>query len=439
MHRTIAFLKLLVGLFIIFSLAWLSQQYSFNADLSRHGRNTLSPEAASILHSLQGPLNITAVVQDNPELHRRIEKEIEPLQQTQANITLKFVTAQTRITQNKTALDQSGQLELTYKGKQEILRSLNETELIAAIRRLIHGDERWIVFIEGHGEKSLFDKTAMGYEKLDTLLKKQGHHRQSLNLVKIPSIPTNTSLLVLAAPHQSILPGELDVITHYLKKGGNLLWLREPHQSITALQTFIPVDFLPGVVISNNKNMRKVLGIQHPAVIPIVDYGNHEITQGLQGQSLLAVAGSLHFNGETPWQADDLLLSLPESWNETGDLQGHVQFNQDAGEVPGPLSLGIALSRSINEQIQHIAVIGDSDFLSNDYLGYGQNPTFAANLFRWLSGDTTSPTIPVRPVPDAELNMSHSTLLGFTVLFIVILPLTFIAFGIHLWIKRRRG
>jgi hypothetical protein len=439
MRRTIAFIKLLVGLLIIFSLAWLSQQYSFKADLSSHGRNTLSPEATTVLRSLQGPLNITAVVQNNPELHRRIEKEIEPLQQTQANITLEFITAQMRITQDKTELDQSGQLELTYKGQQEILRSLNETDLIAAIRRLIRGDQRWVVFIEGHGEKSLFDKTATGYEKLDTLLKKQGYHRQSLNLVKIPDIPANTSLLVLAAPHQPILPGELDVITHYLKKGGNLLWLKEPHQPIKALQALIPLDFLPGVVISNNKNMRKVLGIQHPAVIPVVDYGNHEITQGLQGQSLLAVAGSMRFNGEMPWQATNLLLSLPESWNETGDLQGHVQFNQDAGEVSGPLSLGIALSRSINEQTQHIAVIGDSDFLSNDYLGYGQNPTFAANLFRWLSGDSTSPTIPVRPVPDAELNISHSTLLGFTVLFIVILPLTFIAFGIRLWIRRRRG
>ncbi|MCK5921545.1 MAG: Gldg family protein, partial [Methylococcales bacterium] len=311
MRSVIAMAKLLAGIILIAALAWLSQQYRYKTDLSSHKRNTLPVGAAAILKSLQGPLKITAVVQDSPELHRRIEKTVERLQQTQPDITVDFESAQTRITQENTELNQSGKLELEYNGNHETLHSLSETDLIAAIRRLIRGGEQWVVFIEGHDEKSLFDETATGYEKLDTLIQKQGYRTLSLNLVKTPSIPTNTTLLVLAAPQQPMLPGELKVITDYLQKGGNFLWLREPQQTVEKLQDTIPVEFLPGVMISNNSKMREVLGIQHPAVIPIVDYGTHKITQGVTGQSLFAIASAVSFNGEPPWQSTALLLSLP--------------------------------------------------------------------------------------------------------------------------------
>ena len=439
MRSVISMAKLLAGLILIAALAWLSQDYRYKTDLSSHKRNTLPVEAAAVLESLQGPLKITAVVQDSPELHRRIEKTVERLQQTQPDITLDFVSAQARITQENTELNQSGQLELEYNGNRETLHSLSETDLIAAIRRLIRGGEQWVVFIEGHDEKSLFDETATGYKKLDALIQKQGYRTLSLNLVKTPSIPTNTTLLVLAAPQQPMLPGELKVVTDYLRKGGNFLWLREPQQTAEKLQDSIPVEFLPGIMISNNSKMREVLGIQHPAVIPIVDYGAHKISQGITGQSLFAIASAVSFNGEPPWQSTALLLSLPESWNETGDLQGHVKFNEEAGEHPGPLSIGITLTRPDGERTQRIAVIGDSDFLSNDYLGYSQNPKLAANLFSWLSDDSSSIEIPVRPAPDAELKLSNTTLLALSVGFLFILPLSFVLIGIRLWFRRRKG
>jgi ABC-type uncharacterized transport system involved in gliding motility auxiliary subunit len=132
-------------------------------------------------------------------------------------------------------------------------------------------------------------------------------------------------------------------------------------------------------------------------------------------------------------------LSLAESWNETGDLQGRVKFDKQAGESPGPLNIGIALTRPNDELTQRIAVIGDSDFLSNDYLGYGQNPKLAANLFNWLSGDTSSLEIPVRPTPDAELKISDSTLLTLSVVFLIILPLGFVLIGIRIWFRRCKG
>jgi hypothetical protein len=439
MRRTIAIIKLLAGVALITVLAWLSLQYPYKTDLSSHQRNTLPPEAAAVLKSLQGPLKLTAVVNDSPELHRRIEKSVERLQQTQSGITLDFVSPQTRITQKNTELNQSGHLELEYNGNQETLHSLSEKDIIAAIRRLIHGGERWAVFIEGHDEKSLFDKTATGYEKLDALLQKQGYHTQSLNLVKLPEIPDNTTLLVLAAPQTPMLPGELKVIVDYVQNGGNFLWLKEPQQTLEKLQETIPVEFIPGVVISNNTKMREVLGIQHPAVIPIVDYGTHKISKDLNGTSLFAITSAVRFNGESPWESTAFLLSLAESWNETGDLQGRVKFDKQAGESPGPLSIGIALTRPNGELTQRIAVVGDSDFLSNDYLGYGQNPKLAANLFNWLSGDTCSLEIPVRPTPDAELKISDSTLLTLSVVFLIILPLGFVLIGIRLWFRRRKG
>lgn len=439
MRRLQASISLLIGLAVFILLGWMSTRFIFQQDWTSQQRNSVSPQLVQAIQQLQAPLKITAIVKNDPELKRRIVEAILPMQQLSSNIDLEFEDLMAQAGQTTSSLDLSGRLILDYQGHQTTLTQLDENSLLRGLQNVQQGGERWAVFLQGHGEKSLDDKTANGYFSLDALLHKQGYRTLALNLLALGSIPDNTSVLILAAVQQPLLPAELKAIQDYLYSGGSLLWLREPDakDGLDTLAADLAVDFLPGVVISNDTKMRSLLGIKHPAVIPVIDYGNSLVTQNLDGQTLLPVASAISPTGQPPWQTKDLLRSLPDSWTETGDLTGHVAFNRDLGEFQGPFSLGVELTRPRAQITQRVIVIGDSDFLSNDYLGYGQNSAVARRLFDWLSNDASFVTTTRPPATDTHIDYSENTLTLLAAILLLGMPSFFLLIAALQWLRRR--
>jgi len=116
-----------------------------------------------------------------------------------------------------------------------------------------------------------------------------------------------------------------------------------------------------------------------------------------------------------------ILRSSDKSWNETGHIpkageaSDTVQQNGDAGEIPGPLDLGFALSRVSprpGKREQRVVVIGDGDFLSNSFLGNGGNRELGQRVFDWLAGDDDQINVPDKSAPDRTLALSQAALVG---------------------------
>ena len=86
---------------------------------------------------------------------------------------------------------------------------------------------------------------------------------------------------------------------------------------------------------------------------------------------------------------------------------------------------------------QRVIVIGDSDFLSNAYLGNGGNIDLGLNLFNWLNHDDQFITITARTASDINLELGKvaQILIGFGFLFG--LPLLLLASGFSIWWRRR--
>ena len=439
MRRLQSLLTLLLGLAVFIGLGWASTRFVLQQDWTAQQRNSLSPELVRIIHALQAPLTITAIVKNDPALKRRIIEAILPLQQASPEIHLQFEDLITRAGKEAARQNLSGRLILDYQGQQTTLTQLDETSLLRGLQELQQGGERWAVFLQGHGEKSLDDQTANGYFSLDALLHKRGYRTLALNLLALGSIPDNTAVLILAAPRHSLLPAELTAVQNYIDAGHPLLWLREPHaqDGLNTLAESLGLAFLPGIIISNNTEMRALLGIKHPAVIPIIDYGNSTLTRQLDGQTLLPVATAISPTGQPPWHVETLLRSLPDSWTETGDLKGHVAYDPEQGEFQGPFILGVALTRPTAKTTQRIAVIGDSDFLNNDYLGYGQNQAFAERLFDWLSSNTRLITTAHPVVEDTRLNYSENTLTWLAAVLLLGIPAIFLIIATLQWLRRR--
>ncbi|WP_455380851.1 Gldg family protein [Acidihalobacter prosperus] len=246
----------------------------------------------------------------------------------------------------------------------------------------------------------------------------------------------------MAGPTKNFTRGESRVITKYVKNGGSLLWMHDPGSlhGLKPLAKSLHLSFIPGTVVDANPELRTMIGIHNPAVVPILNYGNSKITSHLKIQTLMPFSAAIEQPaGGGAWLAKPLLRTLPKSWSETGPLKGHVQYNAASGDTLGPLVLGESFSRKLsgNHQ-QRIAVFGSSDFASNAFIGLGANLNLMTATFNWLSHNDNLIHIDLPSAPDTKLALSRAG--GYTIgaFFLILLPLSLLLSGTLIWYRRRR-
>ncbi|HRD67825.1 MAG TPA: GldG family protein [Candidatus Competibacter sp.] len=434
---------LLFGL-ILGLLAWFSSRYAIQADWTAGGRNTLSEPSRALLARMSEPVRITAYARDNPTLRDGIGRLIERYRRDKPNLTLTFVNPDLlpdRARELGVTLD--GELYVEYRGRGEKVQQLSEQALTMALQRLSRQPNRAVLFLEGHGERkplgmANYDLGAFGRE-----LEKIGIPVHSVDLSKEQRIPSTTAVLVIAGPQQPLPPGEVQLILDYVMRGGNLLWLLEPGgpSGLQALAAALGIVVLPGVVVDPDTSR---LGIKNPAFIPIVDYGPHPITESLRAPALLPQAAALDVRPTEDWNSTALLESQSRSWTETDSPDGPIRFDPDTVEQAGPLTVGVALFRSIAVNgspaptQQRLVIVGDGDFLSNTYLGNGANLELGLNILNWLTLDDAPIIVRPKAVPDPNLDLSDSALALIAATFLVAIPAGLLASGWLIWFRRRR-
>lgn len=438
----------LLLLIIMGLLAWLSMRYDYQADWTANGRHTLSPATVGLLATLDDPVEITAFTRNNEGLPipARIKALVSRYQQHKHDIQLNFINpdlAPDKVREHGISLD--GELVLSYQGRSENLQTLGEEALTNALQRLARSNERTLVFIEGHGERSPLREANHDLSAWATHAQSKGFQLTTLNLTTEPEIPAETSVLILASPQVNLLPGEVEIIRRYVEQGGNLLWLAEPNESrnLDALAQLLNIRFPAGIVVDPTTQL---LGIEHPAFAVIAEYPDHPVTRQLASLSLFPFASAIETgtNEKSPWENESILQTVPRSWLETSELSGTINYDEGK-DLGGPLSIGFAMRRSLSAEAtpeanatQRVIVLGDGDFLSNTYLGNGANLDLANRLINWLSHDDSFVAIPAKTATDTQLEMSKPlmAIMGFGFLFLI--PGGLLAAGITIWHKRRK-
>jgi len=96
------------------------------------------------------------------------------------------------------------------------------------------------------------------------------------------------------------------------------------------------------------------------------------------------------------------------------------------------------LHDDIYEQ-QRVILVGEGDFLSNAFLGYGGNLDLSLKMMNWLAQDDTFIEIPSKTAVDLDLELSSTAVLLIGGFFLFILPLGLISTGISIWLHRRKA
>ena len=431
----------LVGL-----LAWLSTRYGFEADWTAGGRNTLAADSRELLASLDRPVEITAYATEDAVLRARIEELVKRYRRHNEEITLRFIDPEmepARVRELGITVD--GELVVRVGERDERIQELSEQALTNALQRAARGGERWMLFVQGHGERDPLGQANHDLGLFSGEMERRGFKVRGLNLAKSGAIPDNANALVIAGPRTTLLPGEVILIERWVRGGGNLLWLADPGElhGLEPLADRLGITFSPGVVVDATTQL---FGIDNPAFALVTDYMPNPITGEFELTTLFPRAAALEFEELEDWRAEPILETLPRSWTETGELAGDIRFDREEGERAGPLALGLSLVREPagdeeaeegEPRTQRVVVIGDGDFLSNAYLGNGGNLDLGLALFQWLGNDDRFIAIRAKSAPDLSIALSDRGIMAISVAFLFLLPLALLGTGFTIWWRRR--
>ena len=443
-------LQLLVhhGLFVVLLvvlvtfLAYLAREHRIERDLTQTSRNTLSPATLDVLRQLDAPVRITAYAMAKDargdDVHHRIENFLRPYQRILPDLSLTIVDPREQPKAAAAAgVHAPVELVVEYKRRTEHLTDFTEQAFANLLMRLARGAERLVLWLDGHGERKLSGGANHDLGDFGRQLVQKGFRLNSVNLAVAQEMPSNAALLVIASPQVEMMASEVQKIRDYVAAGGNLLWLidPEPLRGLQPLAEQLGVVLMPGVVVdprATEFRASPAFAVGTPA-----GYSPHAVTATLNLNTLFPYARQIGTIESDEWRATPLVEVAPRGWVETGRLDGAPTFDPNH-DIPGPVTIAVALERNVNDKAQRVILFGNASFLSNTYLGNGGNLDLGVNLVNWLVGDDDLITIQPRPSADSHLEIGQFALYLIAFAFLFVLPFAFVITGSVIWWRRRK-
>lgn len=436
---------------VIGLLGWLSTQYEYEADWTASGRNTLAQPSRQLLQRLGGPIRVTVFARRHSVTRERVIDLLGRYQRERSDFDVTLVDPEREPERvRQLGITVNGESVIHYQGRSEHVQNPTEQTVTNALLRLAQAGDRSIVFLTGHGERAPDGRANHDLGDFAGELERKGFSLDTVNLARGNTLPEAAAALVIAGPEVALVPGEVTQIRDWLDAGGNLLWLIDPGglHGLGPVAETLGIEFLPGLVVDPNS---QGFGIADPSFVLVPSDPDAPIPR--RYNTLFPRAVALRAQAAEPWRADPFVTTLPQAWAETGPLEGSVAYDPESDDVSGPLTLGETLTRpaaapgdtgsgdappASDAREQRIAVVGDGDFLSNAFLGYGGNLDLGLAIMRWLTHNEAFIDIPATTAPDRGLSLSRSAtrLMGFG--FLLGLPALLLVLGIGIWWRRSR-
>ncbi|WP_256004844.1 DUF4350 domain-containing protein [Pedobacter deserti] len=351
-------------------------------------------------------------------------------------------------------------MQLKYKNRTTFLRIYNdimtfpsETEISAALKRLLQAKMPRIGFLTGNLERNV-NKTGDREYKMLTNTKTFRHAliNQGFDVDTVSTesgeIPAWISTLVIADPKVNLSESTLSTIQRYIDKGGNLLIMGEPGKQdvLNPLLKQFGVTLMDGIVAQPSADLAPDL------VLTEITAASAQFTKDVQ-KSLtdslpVAMPGAtgLSYKDGGAFRITPLLVTNKDkTWLKKQKMvsdSAEVVFSAAEGDQRISVPTAVSLTRKVAGKEQRIVIIGDADLMSNAELGRYNVKTanFAFNtaIFSWLNYgefpiDTSRPD-----AKDKRLTVTSEGVSRLNILFVWVIPIVLLAFGSVLLIRRKR-
>jgi ABC-type uncharacterized transport system involved in gliding motility auxiliary subunit len=418
----------------------LAAHHPMQWDVTQNASNTLQEASQNVLQQLPGELTLTvyATGQDATlgDIHRAVRDFMANYLRYKPNITIAFVDPVKEPDKMRGAnIQANGEIVVQYGERSEHLTQLNEQALTSALLRLAHSRDKLVMYLEGHGERSLTGIANYDLGEFGKRLIENGYRVNGLNLTIAQDVPANASLLVITQPQVNLLPGEVDKLLRYIDGGGNLLWLidAEPLHGLEPLAEKLGLLLTPGLVIDPAAEEMRA-----PANWALASgYPPHPVTHSFDLITVFPLARNIGSEENGTWQRSTLVEAAPNGWISTRKLRPKMHFDRN-NDVPGPATIALALQRDADDRDQRIVVVGSGAFLANAYSGNGGNLDLGINMVNWLANEERLISIQPRSSKDSTVTLSRTKLSVISGTFLLALPLLLALTGGLIWRQRRK-
>lgn len=400
-------------------------------DWTGNHRHSLSPASVAAVAAVAGPIAVSVYLPEQHAGRERAKALIARYQRLAARVELRFINPADVPDLMRKEEMREGEMVVSASGRQERVRGLSEAAVTDALARLARGEQAWLGFITGHGERSPTRAANFDLADFASGLAPRGIRAREISLIELRAVPDNISALVIASPQTDFLPAEISLIENFIARGGHLLWLLEPDlpPSLQALGTALGLQASTQTLIDP---AAEAMGLKDPTLALVLRYEPHLALGQFAATALLPRAAPVIVKVPAGWTAATLFNSGQGSWGESGKVESQVAFD-DGLDAPGPLPLAVALTRGQ----QRVVLVGDGDFLSNTYLGNGGNRELGIRLVEWLSANDALIKVDAVPAPDRELALAPWQIGVIGGGFLLGLPGAFLLNSLCLWWRRR--
>jgi len=401
----------------ILAISWLKFPFHWTTAPLQYIPN----ETKALLSKITKPLEIKAFTSNTYPLklrliiEQRLSDFIANYQYFNPLIKLSFISPQSAPAQIKAfSLEQEGELLLQYEGQLMRVEKITDYAFTEALQRLLNLNKTKLIFLEGHGERSLQNNSPFDFSKIPLLL--QNRRIETLSQTFLPDINRET-LLVIAHPRQPLNLQENKELIKYIENGGNLLWLIEPVlendglSGLNQLAQYLGLKLLDGRLWDNRKT-------DNPTLIEINQFLTLENMQGLP----------VIFPEIAALQVEQTAFKI-QPFLTTSGISLKSFDNKKLQENQSVFNIGFTLERTINNQTQRIVMIGDSDFMSNAYIEKNNNAKLTIEIMNWLTEPTDLIKVATQKSYDMQLTLDFNLQMILTVFFLFVLPLIFIIMG----------
>lgn len=334
-----------------------------------------------------------------------------------------------------------------------------EEKISNAIIRVVKGGKRKLAFTTGHGEFLVSDNGRLGLSQIKEILSSSRYDVQEITLLDKEKIPDDIEILVIPAPSKPFMEHELKALEAYLDKGGKALFMMKPDSTPT-LKPLLEkrgVDWRQGKAVFEMNILQKLLG-GGPAMPIVTQYDrSHEITQTMQQLTVFHVASPVEKAKDAPKDltVTSLFSSSPASLE--GALDGDKIKVDQKKDRKGPLSLALAVAGKIAsskaetkekqpaeneskapEKQYRMVVVGDAEFIDNQFRQNGLNTDLFQNMLSWLAQEEDLISIRPKPSDMSSLEITEGRYRVVNLASVFFAPMLMFLSGIWVWFVRRR-
>ena len=443
LRRVSAVLLFMLVILIAAAIYWWVLTWDRQFDWTQTQSNTLSSSSVAVLAEINDSLSVTAYTREqNSAVRKAITRLVERYRRYKPDIDLSFVDTDAepqRVRDLNIKVD--GEMVLQLGDASEHVKSLREQSFSNALQRLLRQGDRWLAFVSGHGERKPEGKANHDIQNWVNELKEKGFNIANVNLSETGGVPNNAAMLIIAGSQLNWLPGEIDHVIKYIDRGGNLLWLVDPGSDygLSRLAEYLTLSIDGATVIDP---LARLVGIDNPTFAIVANYPKHPLWEQFEATTLFPqITAVTPLADAKDWRQDIILRSGHQSWLERGDLAGNVRLGDD--DLAGPIPLAVSLQRQFApgesyEKAQRVVVMGDGDFIANQYIGNAGNLGLGLRLINWLSENDNLIAIPAPERGDRELTLSFFESQLIAVGFLIAIPALLLLTGMLIWWRRRR-